>query len=184
MYVIFICDFDLFGENQYKYTFTNKCDEVDGLSLDEGKTTIFMNTEGQSGNISEDCKLFLKAVKCQFTDAPFSAILKSEVERIKLSAEWRTEYMRLSEWLEDEKEMATEAARAEGLEQGIEQGLEQGQLKTIISLVCKKMKKNLTYEEIADQLEENIDKIAGIGEIAKQVMPKYDVDKILEELNK
>lgn len=92
--------------------------------------------------------------------------------------------MRLSEWLEDEKEMATEAARAEGLEQGIEQGLEQGQLKTIISLVCKKMKKNLTYEEIADQLEENIDKIAGIGEIAKQVMPKYDVDKILEELNK
>ena len=84
--------------------------------------------------------------------------------------------MRLSEWLEDEKEMATEAARAEGLEQG--------QLKTIISLVCKKMKKNLTYEEIADQLEENIDKIAGIGEIAKQVMPKYDVDKILEELNK
>ena len=88
--------------------------------------------------------------------------------------------MRLSEWLEDEKEMATEAARAEGLEQG----LEQGQLKTIISLVCKKMKKNLTYEEIADQLEENIDKIAGIGEIAKQVMPKYDVDKILEELNK
>ena len=173
VYVIFICDFDLFGENQYKYTFTNKCDEVDGLSLDEGKTTIFMNTEGQSGNISEDCKLFLKAVKCQFTDAPFSAILKSEVERIKLSAEWRTEYMRLSEWLEDEKEMATEAARAEGLEQGIEQGL-----------VCKKMKKNLTYEEIADQLEENIDKIAGIGEIAKQVMPKYDVDKILEELNK
>lgn len=188
VYVIFICDFDLFGENQYKYTFTNKCDEVDGLSLDEGKTTIFMNTEGQSGNISEDCKLFLKAVKCQFTDAPFSAILKSEVERIKLSAEWRTEYMRLSEWLEDEKEMSTEAARAEGLEQGIEQGLEQGleqgQLKTIISLVCKKMKKNLTYEEIADQLEENIDKIAGIGEIAKQVMPKYDVDKILEELNK
>jgi hypothetical protein len=81
-----------------------------------------MNTEGQSGNISEDCKLFLKAVKCQFTDAPFSAILKSEVERIKLSAEWRTEYMRLSEWLEDEKEMATEAARAEGLEHGLEQG--------------------------------------------------------------
>ena len=63
VYVIFICDFDLFGENQYKYTFTNKCDEVEGLSLDEGKTTIFMNTEGQSGNISEDCKLFLKAVK-------------------------------------------------------------------------------------------------------------------------
>ena len=30
--------------------------------------------------------------------------------------------MRLSEWLEDEKEMATEAARAEGLEHGLEQG--------------------------------------------------------------
>ena len=191
-YVIFICDFDLFGKNQYKYTFTNKCDEVEGLSLDEGKTTIFTNTEGQFGNISEDCKLFLKAVKSQFTDAPFSAILRSEVERIKLSAEWRTEYMRLSEWLEDELEMGTEVAREkglkkglkQGLKQGLEQGLEQGQLKTIISQVCKKLAKNLSYEEIADQLEENIDKVSRIGEIAKTVTPKYDVDKILEEFNK
>lgn len=96
--------------------------------------------------------------------------------------------MRLSEWLEDEKEMATEAARAEGLEQGLEQGqklgLEQGQLKTIISQVCKKLAKNLSYEEIADQLEENVDKVTHIGEIAKKVTPKYDVDKILEEFNK
>lgn len=35
-----------------------------------GRTTIFMNTEGHIGDISEDCKLFLKAIKRQFTDGP------------------------------------------------------------------------------------------------------------------
>lgn len=43
----------------------------------------------------------------QFTDEPFSTILKSEVERVKSSVEWRTEYMRLSEWIEDEIEMVS-----------------------------------------------------------------------------
>lgn len=86
-YVIFICDFDLFGEKQYKYTFTSKCEEVRELALNEGRTTIFMNTKGQIGDVSEDCKLFLKAVRSQFTADPFSAILKSEVERIKSSTE-------------------------------------------------------------------------------------------------
>ena len=89
-YVIFICDFDLFGEEQYKYTFTSKCEEVEGLYLNEGRTTIFMNTKGKMGNISEDCKIFLRAVRSQFTDDSFSVILKSEVERIKSSTEWRT----------------------------------------------------------------------------------------------
>lgn len=47
----------------------------------------------------------------EFTDEPFSAILKSEVERVKSSVEWRTEYMRLSEWIEDEIEMGIEEGR-------------------------------------------------------------------------
>ena len=47
----------------------------------------------------------------QFTDEPFSTILKSEVERFKSSVEWRTEYMRLSEWIEDEIEMGIEEGR-------------------------------------------------------------------------
>lgn len=173
-FVIFICDFDLFGKGQYKYTFTSMCEEVKNLPLNEGRTTIFMNANGYCGNVSEDCKLFLQAVKSEFTDEPFSAILKSEVERVKSSVEWRTEYMRLSEWIEDEIEM--------GIEEGRQEGRKEGELRAITSLVCKKLAKGQTYEQIAEILEEDIEMISKIGDTAKNVEPQYDVDKVLEKL--
>ena len=39
-YVIFICDFDPFGQKKYGYTFQNICTET-GLSIADGSTTIF-----------------------------------------------------------------------------------------------------------------------------------------------
>lgn len=39
--LIFICDFDLFGKGQYKYTFTSMCEEVKNLPLNEGRTTRY-----------------------------------------------------------------------------------------------------------------------------------------------
>lgn len=177
-FVIFICDFDLFGKGQYKYTFTSMCEEVKNLPLNEGRTTIFMNANGYCGNVSEDCKLFLQAVKSEFTDEPFSAILKSEVERVKSSVEWRTEYMRLSEWIEDEIEMGIE----EGRQEGLQEGRKEGELRAITSLVCKKLAKGQTYEQIAEILEEDIEMISKIGDTAKNVEPQYDVDKVLEKL--
>ena len=177
-FVIFICDFDLFGKGQYRYTFTSMCEEVKNLPLNEGRTTIFMNANGYCGNVSEDCKLFLQAVKSEFTDEPFSAILKSEVERVKSSVEWRTEYMRLSEWIEDEIEMGIE----EGRQEGLQEGRKEGELRAITSLVCKKLAKGQTYEQIAEILEEDIEMISKIGDTAKNVEPQYDVDKVLEKL--
>ena len=177
-FVIFICDFDLFGKGQYRYTFTSMCEEVKNLPLNEGRTTIFMNANGYCGNVSEDCKLFLQAVKSEFTDEPFSAILKSEVERVKSSVEWRTEYMRLSEWIEDEIEMGIE----EGRQEGLQEGRKEGELRAITSLVCKKLAKGQTYEQIAEILEEDIEMISKIGDAAKNVEPQYDVDKVLEKL--
>ena len=186
-YVIFICDFDLFGEEQYKYTFTSKCEEVEGLYLNEGRTTIFMNTKGKMGNISEDCKIFLRAVRSQFTDDSFSVILKSEVERIKSSTEWRTEYMRLSEWLEDEKELAREEGMKEGMRAGIEEGRsvgrQAGMEEFLISLVCKKLSKGESCEQIAQQLEESVDAVAKIKKLAEETVPKYDIGKILEKIS-
>ena len=58
-YVIFICNFDIFGKGCYKYTFQNRCMEEEGLELGDGSTTIFMNTGGYKGDISKDCEVFL-----------------------------------------------------------------------------------------------------------------------------
>lgn len=40
-------------------------------------------TEGHLGDISEDCKIFLNAVRGRFTDSVFSAILEKEVRKVK-----------------------------------------------------------------------------------------------------
>ncbi len=45
-YMIFICKFDPFGKGLYKYTFTNRCHEVDGLELGDDAYTLFFSTVG------------------------------------------------------------------------------------------------------------------------------------------
>ena len=84
--------------------------------------------------------------------------------------------MRLSEWLEDEKELA----REEGMKEGKQEGLQE----FLVTLVCKKLIKGESCEQIAKQLEEGVDSIANIRDIAENTEPKYDVEKIMQEISK
>lgn len=84
--------------------------------------------------------------------------------------------MRLSEWLEDEKELA----REEGMKEGKQEGLQE----FLVTLVCKKLIKGESCEQIAKQLEESVDSIANIRDIAENTEPKYDVEKIMQEISK
>ena len=59
-YIIFICKFDPFGKEFYRYTFRNKCDEDEQLTLDDGTYKLFFNTAGRKGNISPKLKELLK----------------------------------------------------------------------------------------------------------------------------
>lgn len=94
-FVIFICTFDHFGLDYYKYTFTNKCNEVPGLELGDETTKILLNTYGKKGDVSDDLKDFLKAVNDVFSNSEFSATIKSEVDKVKRSNHFRREYMNL-----------------------------------------------------------------------------------------
>lgn len=50
VFVIMIMPFDLFGKDLYKYTFRMTCKEIPELELDDGITTIFLNTRGSRDN--------------------------------------------------------------------------------------------------------------------------------------
>ena len=52
-YVIFICTFDPFGQGRYCYSFRNRCEEVPGLTLNDGAHKLFFSTVGPKGEISE-----------------------------------------------------------------------------------------------------------------------------------
>ena len=69
-------------------------------------------------------------------------------------------------------------------EEGKEIGKEIGERQKIISLVVKKLQKDKSVAEIADDLEEKEEVIAPIYEAALSMKPDYDVEKIDELLEK
>ena len=71
----------------------------------------------------------------------------------------------------------------EGIQQGIEQGIEQGRNRQLILMVCRKIKKEKTLNQIAIELDESLDVITPIYRAALQFAPDYNVDKIYDTLN-
>lgn len=69
-------------------------------------------------------------------------------------------------------------------EVALQTGREEGRKKEQVSLIVKKIKKNKTMAEIADDLEEKEEVIAPIYEAALSMKPDYDVEKIYELLEK
>ena len=58
---------------------------------------------------------------------------------------------------------------------------EQGVEKTIIGLICKKLSKGKAISVIAAEVEESIEKVQEICDIAKDFAPDYDVDEIYKK---
>lgn len=80
---------------------------------------------------------------------------------------------------EYDKEEEEKKLRKAEFEAGVEHGIEQ----SLVSLVIKKMKKGKSVEEIADMLEETPEKIQNIYELARDMAPDYDVEKICGQLS-
>lgn len=118
VFIIFICTFDYYGANRYKYTFNTKCEEIEDLLFGDEVTKIIVNTKGTVGEVSEDFKDFLKAINGEFKASKYSDKLKSEIQKIKSNDIWRREYMTLylreqlimREYMEKGMQKATEEA--------------------------------------------------------------------------
>ena len=78
------------------------------------------------------------------------------------------------------KEKGIEIGKAQGIELGKSQGIEFGERRKLIEMVYKKMKRGKTVEEIADDLEEDIEVINPIF----NEIEKVGLDKSLEEIIK
>ncbi len=68
------------------------------------------------------------------------------------------------------------------LEEMMKDEFENGFDTCLINLICKKLIKGKSEEAIADELEEDLEKVKQICEIAYKYAPDYDSEKILEEL--
>ncbi|WP_320936039.1 Rpn family recombination-promoting nuclease/putative transposase [Enterocloster lavalensis] len=167
--LITIAPFDLFGRNRCMYTFRMKCDEDSTLDLDDGAARIFLNTRG---TVTEGCSQelldFLRYVEksnervAAESESQRLKLLHNRVRAVKSNDENEVRLMQL--W--EEKAYARLAgAKAKLIEQ-----------------VCKKLRKGKNAQEIAEELEEDIELITRICEAARESAPEYDCDEIFEIL--
>ena len=152
--VIFICGFDLFKLGRHMYTFRNYCVQERDLMLNDGATTIFLNTKGKADDISPELKSFLDLVNGKTSDDEFAAELERRLIYARQNRKWRQIYM-LGKF---EKQESID----EGIEIGFKRGIEQGRVEGM-RIAREKLIKNflnaisekpwVTMDDIADMEE-------------------------------
>lgn len=142
--IIFITQEDIFKRDLAKYTFTEQCEEVQGLKLDDGTTKIFLNMTSQNG--SQELISMLQYMKETRIDNPNILVkdtrileLNDIVTEVKQSEEWEAVKMNILEI---------------GMERGRIEGRSEGELLKLLSLIRKKYEKGCSPSAIADALEE------------------------------
>ena len=120
-YVIFICDFDPFGQKKYRYTFRSICAET-GLSAADGSTTIFLSTCGKNeAEVPPKLVKFLKFVKADLTESvldyqhDFIRKIQEFMEHVRSSREMEEKFMLLEELLKDERAEGRAEGKAESI---------------------------------------------------------------------
>jgi predicted transposase/invertase (TIGR01784 family) len=137
-YVIIISLFDLFDMGLHKYTFTYKCDEVQGLELPDGTTKIFLNARGTADDVPEKLRAFLDYVDGRPSDDEYVKKVDAAVMRARANKEWRYQYMTLYQRDLENQEI--------GMEKGIEQGME----KERTDKIAEMLNNGRTVEAIVD----------------------------------
>ncbi len=140
--MIFVCDFDPFGEAKYRYSFQNICKEVTDIQLPEGRQIIYLSTCGKNpAEVPEKLVKFLAFVKADLKESQnnfadsYVQKLQEFIVDVKKSREMEARFMILEEMLRDERN----AGKTEGVKYTL--------LETINA-----------YGEIPSELQEKIEK--------------------------
>ena len=177
-----------------KYTFTEQCEEVEGLHLDDGTMKIFLNMESKNG--TPELISLLQYMKNTTLDNPEILIrddrmekLDSIVNEVKESEEW--EVVRMSIYSvayirgeEDGRKAGMKAGMEAGMEAGMkagkEAGMEAGKEAARIEMICKQLRRGRSLEFIADVLEEDIDTLEQMFEVIERFAPDYKSEKVIK----
>ena len=135
--VTFITQEDIFGLDRAMYTFTEQCEEIQGLHLGDGTKKIFLNMSSKNGRA--ELVSLLPYMKKSELDNPEILVrderimnLNRIVEEVKKSEEW--EDVRMSIY-------------SVGVEDGIERGEHQATLEMILRLLKEKGRVSATLEK-------------------------------------
>lgn len=164
--IIFITRDDIFKRDFAKYTFTEQCEEVKDLKLEDGTTKIFLNMTSRNG--SQELISLLQYMRKTDINNP-NIIVKDErlVELDRIVTEVRES----EEWEEIEMDLI-DIYTNRGIQQGISKGISQGELKKLIAQISRKKMKNYSTEETADMLETEISLVQKVYD----ALERYDAN--------
>jgi hypothetical protein len=175
-FFIYITPYDQFGCGAYRYSFQMNCPDY-GINLGDEATRIFLNTRGSNPeDVSPELVELLHYIehtpKEYDYQSPRVCEILERVNRIKEEHDVQRRYTdyEKQQMLEDTVLEAKEGWKAEGKVEG-------GILK-MIYLICKKLKRGMDIDLIADALEENIEFIQRICDVAKTYQPEYDAELV------
>jgi predicted transposase/invertase (TIGR01784 family) len=159
--LIQIAPFDLFGKKKCRYTFRMKCDEVEGLALEDGAVRIFFNTHGEKEEgMSDELMALLHYIEhtteenADQSESEKIQEIHKRIQNIKKNEEVGVRYMQAWEELAYERE--------EGYEDGRKIGRSEGRLEE-----RKEGIQNLIEALRACQIPDDT--------IVEQLMEKYDM---------
>ena len=124
VFIIVICDFDLYGRGLYRYTFDNRCKELPDLIMGDECTKCILNTKGKiERDVDSSLIDFLHYVS-DSNSVDLEKVcdkrlqkLHVNVQIIKDSAEMEAEFMKAEE---RERQI-----RDEGIKEGIKEGMKE-----------------------------------------------------------
>lgn len=166
--IIFITREDIFEKDLAKYTFSEWCEEVPELPLEDGTKKIFLNMTSKNG--TPELVSLLQYMKNTTLDND-EIVVRDErileldriVEEVRQSEEWEAVRMNILEigikkGLEEGMEKGMEKGIEKGIKKGMEKGIEKGKGEMILAM----LKNGYPYSEVAkvaDMTEEEIKRI-------------------------
>lgn len=116
--VTFITQEDIFGEDLAKYTFTEQCEEIPGLHLEDGTTKLFLNMTSKKGDpVLVSLLQYMKRTRLDNPEITVKdpRILKLDqiVSEVKESEEWEGVKMSILS-------VGIEKENAEGMKKGMQ----------------------------------------------------------------
>ena len=154
--IIFITQEDIFEKDLAKYTFRERCNEVDNLYLEDGTSKIFLNMKSKNG--PPELISLLQYMKKTTLDNP-EILVKDEriveldkiVQEVKESEEWEELQMSILS-------IGVEKGRLEGRQEGIQEGIQ------VAKQALRLSAQGTAPEEIARQLGISLGRVKQILE--------------------
>ena len=160
-FVIFVCDFDPFGEHLYCYTFGNECRENKNVKLDDGSYTIFLSTRGENEEeVPAELVRFLKFVTADLEESEedFQDKLVKQfqetIHNIKADREMGERYMIFEEMLREEKQ--------EGRQEGLLEGRIEGRIEATREGIFELLE---DLGEVPDKLRDRMEALEELGDL-------------------